>query len=85
MLQEAIELYEKDRFEEALPLFKELAKSGDDEAMYFLGLIYYEGQGTKKDIDLAIKWWKKADKRGNLDAKYMLQTISTSSSVFGKE
>ena len=85
MLKKAIELFESDKFKEALPLFKELAKEGNSEAMYYLGMMYYEGWGVEKNLDEAVKWWKMANRRGNLDAKYMLQTISTDSSVFGRE
>ncbi len=85
MLQKAIELFEADRFEEALPLFRELAKKGSSEAMYYLGMMYYEGWGVQKSQDKAIEWWKKADRRGSLDAKYMLQTICATSSVFARE
>jgi len=85
MLKKAIELFENDKFKEALPLFKELAKKGNSEAMYYLGMMFYEGWGVEKNLDEAVKWWKMANRRGNLDAKYMLQTISTDSSVFGRE
>ncbi len=85
MLKTAIEHFEKDRYEEALPLFEELAREGNAEAMYYLGMMYYEGWGVDKDLDKAVEWWKKADRRGNLDAKYMLQTLCSTSSVFARE
>ena len=85
MLKTAIEHFENDRYEEALPLFEELAREGNAEAMYYLGMMYYEGWGVDKDLDKAVEWWKKADRRGNLDAKYMLQTLCSTSSVFARE
>ncbi|WP_281951257.1 tetratricopeptide repeat protein [Nitrosophilus kaiyonis] len=85
MIKEAIEYFENDEYEKALPLFKSLAKDGNSEAMYYIGMMYYEGWGVEKDLDEAINWWKRANRKGNLDAKYMLQTISTDSSVFGRE
>ena len=85
MLKKAVDLFENDKFDEALPIFKKLAKDGNSEAMYYIGMMYYEGWGVEKDLDEAIRWWKMANRRGNLDAKYMLQTISTDSSVFGRE
>ncbi len=85
MIKEAKECFESERFERAFGLFKELAKSGDSEAMYYLGILYYEGWGVERDEDEAIKWWKRANRAGSLDAKYMLQTIKTDSSVFGRE
>ena len=85
MLKTAIEHFENDRYEEVLPLFDELAREGNAEAMYYLGMMYYEGWGVDKDLDKAVEWWKKADRRGNLDAKYMLQTLCSTSSVFARE
>ncbi|MRI83651.1 MAG: hypothetical protein C6I00_04450 [Nitratiruptor sp.] len=85
MLKEAVELFERDRYEEALPLFQELAKAGSAEAMYYIGMMYYEGWGVEKSQEKAVEWWKKADRRGSLDAKYMLQTICATSSVFARE
>lgn len=85
MLKKAIELFENDKYEEALPLFKELAKEGNAEAMYYIGMMYYEGWGVEKSQEQAVEWWKKANRRGSLDAKYMLQTICATSSVFARE
>ena len=85
MIKKAVELFENDKYDEALPIFKELAREGDAEAMYYLGMMYYEGWGVKKDENRAIEWWKKANRRGSLDAKYMLQTICATSSVFARE
>ncbi len=85
MLKTAMEHFENDRYEEALPLFEKLAREGNAEAMYYLGMMYYEGWGVDKDLDKAIEWWKRANRRGSLDAKYMLQTICSTSSVFARE
>ncbi len=85
MLQKAIEMFEEDRYDEALPIFLDLAKKGSAEAMYYLGMMYYEGWGVEKSQESALQWWKKANRRGSLDAKYMLQTICSTSSVFARE
>ncbi len=85
MLQKAKELFEKDRFQEAKPIFEELAKMGNAEAMYHLGILYYEGWGVPKSQEEAVRWWKRANRAGSLDAKYMLQTICATSSVFARE
>ena len=83
MLKKAIELFEKERYKEALEIFKQL--KDDKEALYYIGMCYYEGYGVKKDEKEAIRWWKKGDRKGSLDAKYMLQTICATSSVFSRE
>ncbi|WP_050724129.1 tetratricopeptide repeat protein [Nitratiruptor sp. SB155-2] len=85
MIEKAVDLFENDKYDEALPIFKKLAKEGDAEAMYYLGMMYYEGWGVEKDEKMAVEWWKKANRRGSLDAKYMLQTICATSSVFARE
>lgn len=45
---------------QAFPLYKELAGSGDSEAMGDLGNMYYSGLGTKQDYAEAVKWFQKA-------------------------
>lgn len=69
-LEEAVELYENDRYEEALRALNQHRKSA--EAQYYLGMIYYEGFGVEKDIETAKRWFKKASRQGSLDAEYML-------------
>ncbi len=85
MLKKAKELFEKDHFEEAKPLFEQLAREGSAEAMYYLGMMYYEGWGVPQSQEEAVRWWKRANRVGSLDAKYMLQTICATSSVFARE
>jgi TPR repeat protein len=85
MLKKAKEYFEIEEYDKAFEIFKELAKEGSAEAMYHLGILYYEGWGVEQSEDEAIKWWKRANRAGSLDAKYMLQTIKTDSSVFGRE
>jgi TPR repeat protein len=79
MLDEAIELFENGEYQKAYDIFYDLALDNtDDEAMYFLGIIYYDGLGMDKDEDKASKWWKKSANRGNLDAKFRLESINMS-------
>ncbi|WP_456323006.1 tetratricopeptide repeat protein [Hydrogenimonas sp.] len=68
-LEEAIELYENDRFEEALGALGQYKK--DPEAQYYIGMLYFEGFGVEKDIEAAERWFKKAARQGSLDAEYM--------------
>ena len=42
------------------------------KALYNLGLCYHDGIGTEKDLDKAKSLFKKADKKGDLDAKLAL-------------
>jgi len=45
---------------EAHQIYSELAGKGDTDAMGMLGRMYRDGKGTKKDLDAAIEWMRKA-------------------------
>lgn len=83
-MNKAIELYENERYEEAFEIFKGYAKKRHAEAEYYMGLFYYEGNFVPQDEASAIMWWKKANRDGSLDAKYMLETICSTSSCFSR-
>ncbi len=84
--QKAEELFEEEKFKEALEIFKKIVKiKRDPDALYYIGLIYFEGYGVEKDENLAVKYWQKADKAGSLDAKYMLSTITQKTSIICRE
>ena len=42
------------------------------KALYNLGLCYHDGIGSEKDVDKARSLFKKAEKRGDMDAKLAL-------------
>ncbi len=69
-LEEAIELYENDAYEEAMRAFRQHKKNMD--AQYYIGMMYYEGFGVPKDLEEAKRWFKKASRQGSLDAQYMM-------------
>lgn len=50
----------------------EKAAKGDAIAQYQVGLAYYDGQGTSRDLLQATIWWKKSADQGNIDAIYNL-------------
>lgn len=78
-LHNGIEAYEAQDFERSYQLlyplgaYKRLA-----EAQFYLGMMYFYGEGVEKDIDLAMEWWKKAMRQGHQDAAYRLSEIKTS-------
>ncbi|CAO3615943.1 unnamed protein product [Cunninghamella blakesleeana] len=51
--------------ETAVHFFKIAADLGDPDAQNDLGHCYYNGQGVKKDLHLAAKYYRKADKQGH--------------------
>ncbi|KAI8378951.1 hypothetical protein BD560DRAFT_324737 [Blakeslea trispora] len=50
--------------ESAVQFFKIAADLGDPDAQNDLGHCYYQGQGVKKDLYMAAKYYRKADKQG---------------------
>ena len=55
----------KDIFE----YWKKLSQTGDAEAQNNLGLMYYGGNGTEKDEELALKYFQLAAEQGHADAQ----------------
>jgi TPR repeat protein len=72
MLKEAVQLYEVRHYEQALPVFRKLAKKGDNEALRHLGLMAYFGQGMKKDSALAYESFYKAAIELDVESVYMV-------------
>ncbi|CAG8512599.1 5321_t:CDS:2 [Dentiscutata erythropus] len=62
---------------EALRLFK-LSTQGDDK--YHLGMCYELGDGFKKDINIAIKYYQEAELLGNQKAAKRLRLLSSEQS-----
>jgi len=58
-----------------LPKLLVNAKKGEAKAQYLLGLMYYEGWETGKDIQMALKWFKQAAEKGEVKAQYLLGLI----------
>jgi TPR repeat protein len=46
-----------------------LAEAGDPEAQYSLGLVYYEGRGTARSDEEALKWFRASAERGLASAQ----------------
>lgn len=51
------------------------AKAADAQSQYELGMIYYKGYGAYVSGDQAFKWFKKASKQGNKDARMMYKRM----------
>jgi TPR repeat protein len=77
-LEQAIHDYNDGKHKEAFEAFYRLADKEfeDDEAQYYLGLMYFNGHHVEKDKDEAIFWWKKSAKSRNQDAAFQLETFS---------
>ena len=51
------------------------AKSGNSEAMHYMGMISYTGIVGKQNLELARKWFERADVAGYLKSAYNLGTM----------
>ena len=61
-LEEAQEAFNKGDFESAFELAEEAADAGNlPEAQFLLGQLYFNGQGTERNIKEAYKWLTLAD------------------------
>lgn len=59
-IEDAWKAYGKKNYTEAINIFKTIALNGNDEAQFYLGMLYQEGQEIKQDYVEAIKWYKLA-------------------------
>ena len=73
--EKADRLYNDGKFKEALNLFKEIAKNGDDSAMDRIGSMYADGEGIEKNISKAIEWYKQSVSEGGLTSLYNLGLV----------
>jgi hypothetical protein len=71
--------YQRRDYTTALRELLPLAEHGDARCQYYMGVMYHEGQGVKKDAAVGAKWFRKAAEglqplaaRGNAEAKYLL-------------
>lgn len=71
-IDDAVAAYGRGDFNTAFAEFSRLAKSGDAEGQYSLGLLYAEGQGVKQDDEAAAKWYKAAAEQHYASAQYSL-------------
>jgi len=59
----------KEAHAQALKDCSPLAKDGNPEAQYYLGLMYYNGQGVPQDYKEAVRWYRLAAEQGNAPAQ----------------
>lgn len=59
-------------YDSALPFLKQAAEADKDEAMIYLGEMYYTGKSVEKDEDEAERLWRQAANAGNSTAMVLL-------------
>jgi TPR repeat protein len=62
-------------FDTAYGEYLTLAKEGNVEAQYKVGLMLANGQGISKNMEQAVKWWTTAAENGNKIAQYNLGVL----------
>lgn len=62
------EAYKQKKYSRALREWIPLAKSGDVESQYNVGLMYEDGRGIRQDNKAAMKWYMLAAKQGLVEA-----------------
>ena len=61
--------------QKAFELYQTASNLGNHVAQYNLAFMYKEGQGTEKNIDQAIYWYRKSAEQGNQSAQNKLETL----------
>jgi TPR repeat protein len=69
-LEEGTSAYAVGDYAKALAEFQALADNGNAEGQYFVGLIYHNGFGVKRDQVKAAKWFEKAAQQGDPVSQY---------------
>lgn len=74
-LSDANLVYDTGDYEKAVKLYTPLAKSGNAEAQYVLGMMYRAGRGVTQDYNMARKWYRLAAEQGHPIAQFYLGWI----------
>ena len=77
-LNEAIALYNAKEYEKAYRIFSDPLYRRDGEALFYLGLMYFFGDGVEKSMDKCVNYWKRAMREGHQEAAYRLSELKTS-------
>jgi len=67
--QDAVDIYSKGDYPQAIALFEQLAEEGNAKAQFRLGAIYYKGEVVPKDNSRAARWFEMAAEQGVADAQ----------------
>ena len=75
-MAQAQQAFAQHHFVEAQQALTILAIDGNAKAQYALGYLYFYGQGTARDLDLARGWFKKAAAQGYAKARTALEMMA---------
>src|SRR5205823_636512 len=71
-LKAALAAYAREDYLDAAPKLTSLARAGDPEAQYRLGLLYGRGKGVLGNLGDAIVWYRRAAEQGHAEAQHQL-------------
>jgi SH3-like domain-containing protein len=69
---QALDAYNNEDYETALPIWRRLAAEGNADAQYALGVAYFKGEGVSRDLNNSMKWFEQAANSGNVQAMFNL-------------
>ena len=69
---DALAVYERGDYVQAMKLFRQLAETGHQWAQRRVALMYAQGKGVPQDYQEAVKWYGLAAAQGNVPAQYSL-------------
>lgn len=72
LYHQAVALYEKGNYNDAIKKYKASAEQGYVSAQWDLGVIYQNGKGVDINYNEALNWFKKAAKRGDKYSQFNL-------------
>ena len=83
-LNQCVGYYNQNQYAQALPCFTEVAKTGNDQAETYLGIMYQHGFGTQPDLAAAARWYNKAARQGDQWAYDNLMAMGNPKLATGK-
>lgn len=67
-----IYLFSLQQYEDAFKYFKLAAENNEHRAQFFLGMMYYRGDGISKDLKKSAHWYLQSAQRGNINAQFFI-------------
>jgi len=69
---EGLKAYQRGDYDDADLNWQLLARQGHTISQFFLGVMYNNGIGVKRDLSEALRWYRLAAEQGHTDAQYNL-------------
>ncbi len=72
LFEKATGLFQSGKVPEAVLIFRKLSDKNNNEASFYLGKIYYHGDGSDVNKPLAFQYFKRASSNGHQPSLFML-------------